>query len=141
MTDKRTQAARPSAIDTVKRIALATLLLLGAAFPAWAGFQEGEVAYVRGDHQTAVREWLPVATAGDARAEHVVALMYALGDGVPKDDVRAHMWIDLAVANYASPTSRNRAARLRQRIAARLSPQQLKRARAMAAAWRAKHTR
>ncbi len=139
MTNSRTDVAGPDAIDTVRRTIFAVALFLGGTFSAQAGFEDGKVAYARGDYGAAFREWLPAAAGGDARAQHVIGLMYSIGEGVRRDDVQAHMWIDLAVANYSSPTNRNRAARFRQRIAARLSPEHLQRARHMAAAWWANH--
>ncbi len=95
-------------------------------------------AYIRGDYATAIREWLPAAVAGDARAQHVVALMYSIGEGVRQDDVQAYMWIDLAVANYFSQTNMNRAARFRQRIAERMTPAQIFEAQKLAREWKPK---
>ena len=141
MTNVSTYGAERGAIDTVRRTIFAIALILGGTFSAQAGFEDGKVAYARADYGAAFREWLPIAAAGDARAQHVVGLMYSVGEGVPRDDVQAYMWTDLAVANYSSPTNRNRAARFRQRIAERLSPEQLRRARHMTQAWLANQTR
>ncbi len=140
MTKISTYSAERGAIDTVGRTIFAIALFLGGTFSAQAGFEDGKVAYARGDYGAAFREWLPIAAAGDARAQHVVGLMYSIGEGVRQDDVQAYMWIDLAAANFSSTTNRNRAARFRQRIAERLSPEQLRRARHMAQAWLANHT-
>ena len=134
MTKISTYGAERGAIDTVRRTIFAIALFLGGTFSAQAGFEDGKVAYARGDYGAAIREWLPVAAAGDARAQHAVGLMYSIGEGVRQDDVQAYMWIDLAAANYSSPTNRNRAARFRQRIAERLSPERLRRARHLAQA-------
>ncbi len=141
MTDISIYGAERGAIDTVRRTIFAIALFLGGTFSAQAGFEDGKVSYARGDYGAAFREWLPFAAAGNARAQHVVGLMYSIGEGVRRDDVQAHMWIDLAVTNYSSPTNQHRAARFRQRIAARLSPEHLQRARYMAAGWRANHPR
>ncbi len=112
--------------------------LSGLTAPAWAGWDEGRAAYERGDYATAIREWLPAAVAGDARAQHVVALMYSIGEGVRQDDVQAYMWIDLAVANYFSQTTRYRASRFRQRIAERMTPSQIAVAEKLAREWKPK---
>ncbi len=141
MANVHTDGADRGATDTVRRTIFAIALFLGGTFSAQAGFEDGKVSYARGDYGAAFREWLPVAAAGDARAQHVVGLMYSIGEGVPRDDVHAYMWIALAEVHYSSPTNRNRAARFRQRIAERLSPEQLRRARHMAQAWLANHTR
>ena len=140
MTKISTYGAERGVTDTVRRTIFAIALFLGGTFSAQAGYEDGKVAYARGDYGAAFHEWLPIATAGDARAQHVVGLMYSVGEGVGRDDVQANMWIDLAVANYSSPTNRNRAARFRQGVAERLSPERLRRARHMAQAWLANRT-
>ncbi len=141
MANLHTDAAAPDAIDAVRRAIYAVAFFLGGTFSAREGFVDGKVAYARADYGQAFRKWLPVAAAGDARAQHVVGLMYSIGEGVPRDDVQAHMWIDLAAANYSSPENQHRAAKFRQRIAERLSPEHLRRSRHLAAAWRADHPR
>ncbi len=141
MANVHTDAADPDAIDTARRAIFAVAFFLGGTFSAREGFVDGKVAYARADYGAAFRKWLPIAAAGDARAQHVVGLMYSIGEGVRRDDVQAHMWIDLAAANYSSPENQHRAARFRQRIAERLSPERLRRSRRMAAAWRANHPR
>ncbi len=118
--------------------ALCAGFTLGLTAPAGAGWDEGRAAYDRGDYATAIREWLPAAVAGDARAQHVVALMYSIGEGVRQDDVQAYMWIDLAVANYFSQTNRNSAARFRKRIAERMTPAQIFEAQRLAQQWKPK---
>ncbi len=40
--------------------------LLGLAAPAWAGYQEGIDAYERGDYDTALKEFRPLAEQGHA---------------------------------------------------------------------------
>jgi TPR repeat protein len=76
----------------MKRI-LAALLLLTLATPAWAGFEEGEAAYERGDHETALREFRPLAEQGNAEAQAALAYMYFFGTGVPQDYGEALNWI------------------------------------------------
>ena len=141
MTKISTYGAERGAIDTVRRTIFAIALFLGGTFSAHAGYEDGKVAYARGDYGAAFSEWLPAAAGGDARAQHVIGLMYSIGEGVRRDDVQAYMWIALAEVHYSSPTNRNRAARFRQRIGERLSPERLRRARHMAQAWLANHTR
>ena len=58
------------------------LLALLASFPAWAGLDEGNAAYERGDYATALQEYHPLAKRGDARAQFKLGVMYAKGEGV-----------------------------------------------------------
>ena len=43
--------------------------LLGQAAPSQADFQAGQAAYKRGDYETALREWRPLADQGDPVAQ------------------------------------------------------------------------
>ena len=45
-----------------------------------------------GDYRAAMQELLPAATAGNAEAEELIGVMYALGLGVARDDARAFEW-------------------------------------------------
>ncbi len=80
----------------MKRIAVAVALLMSVATPAWAGFDEGMAAYERGDFETALREWEPLAEQGDAQAQTRLGSMYATGDGVPNDYPVAARWYQKA---------------------------------------------
>ena len=75
-------------------VALCTGFTLGLTAPAWAGFEEGEAAYNRGDYATAIREFRPLAEQGDAYAQFNVGLMYSEGEGegVPQDYAKAVKW-------------------------------------------------
>ncbi len=63
-----------------------------------SSFQEGLDAYERGDYETALKEWRPLAEQGDPLAQSYLWGMYAEGEGLPKDYVLAHMWATLAAA-------------------------------------------
>ncbi len=55
--------------------ALCAGFTLGLTVPAWAGFDEGEAAYQRGDYATALREWRPLAGQGHAEAQFKLWVM------------------------------------------------------------------
>ena len=76
----------------VKQLAVAGVLVVGLSGPVVAGFDEGEAAYERGDYETAYKELLPLALAGDAAAQFNLGLMYDRGHGVPQDDAEAAKW-------------------------------------------------
>jgi TPR repeat protein len=65
---------------------------------AYANFQVGKDAYDRGDYETALREWRPLAKQGDADAQYNLGLMNYLGQGVLQNYVMAHVWFILAAA-------------------------------------------
>ncbi len=63
-----------------------------------SSYQEGCDAYERGDYDTALKEFRPLAEQGDPLAQSYLGGMYAEGEGLPKDYVLAHMWMNLAAA-------------------------------------------
>jgi len=79
-------------------VVIAAICLL-VARPVWADFDDGMAAYERGDDETAVREWLPLAEQGDTRAQYYLGMTYYYGgNGVPQDIVQGLMWLNIAAA-------------------------------------------
>lgn len=62
------------------------------SLPAFAGFDEGLLSYVRKDYAQALVEWLPLAEQGNAPAQHNLGVMYEKGQGVAKDEAKAVQW-------------------------------------------------
>jgi uncharacterized protein len=58
--------------------------------------EDGTAAHQRGDFATAMKLWRPLADQGDAVAQHGLGVMYAIGQGVAKDDAEAMKWFRLA---------------------------------------------
>ncbi len=63
-----------------------------------SSYQEGCDAYERGDFGTALKEFRPLVDQGYPLAQATLGLMYGKGQGVPKDYVLAHMWMNLSAA-------------------------------------------
>ncbi len=63
-----------------------------ACGPALAGYDEGRAAYERGDYDTALLEWRPLAELGNAMAQKRLGDMYAGAKGVPEDEGTAIRW-------------------------------------------------
>jgi len=79
------------------RILLVLVSLIVCLAPsAQADFKAGEKAFGRGDYATALHEWQPLAKQGHAGAQYQLGLLYANGQGVPKDDVQARQWYEKA---------------------------------------------
>ncbi|HBP87502.1 MAG TPA: sel1 repeat family protein [Nitrospiraceae bacterium] len=68
-----------------------TFLLIGVG-EAWAGYEEGEEAYLQEDFATALTEWRPLAEEGNAEAQNMLGYMYRYGQGVPQDFEQARQW-------------------------------------------------
>ena len=80
-------------------VALAPIFLAAMAAsvrPAHADFNSAVAAYAQGNFRSAFQDFLELAKQRDIMAQDIVAIMYHRGNGVPKDDVQAYMWLDLA---------------------------------------------
>jgi uncharacterized protein len=71
----------------------ALVLAVSLAGSAAAGaFEDGVEAAQRGDYETAVRLWRPLADQGDATVQNYLGQMYREGTGVPRDYAAAMSW-------------------------------------------------
>lgn len=86
----------------VSRLLVLAVFVLAAAVPARAGLEEGKRAYRDGDYATALKEFLPLADAGDVTVQNQVAAMYYAGQGTAPDQARAAEWFRRA-ADRGSP--------------------------------------
>lgn len=68
-------------LKTMKKIILAALLA-SCITTVHAGFDEGTTAYKAKNYAVALKELLPLAEQGDARAQFGLGLMYTNGQGV-----------------------------------------------------------
>ncbi len=59
---------------------------------SYAGFDDGESAYDKGDYAKAYKEFKKLADQGDAEAQSRLGEMYANGQGVPQDYAKAVKW-------------------------------------------------
>src|SRR3954454_19662979 len=66
---------------------------LGAAAGPW---EDGMVAYNRGDYVPAIRLFRPLAEQGNPKAQSLLAAMYHRGQGVARNSARAFIWYSLA---------------------------------------------
>lgn len=79
-----------------RRALVVALLMVLAAAPVRAGFQEGVAALERGDFVVAFQEMKPLADLGNRRAQFALGVMYANGHGVLQNDAVAVIWYQLA---------------------------------------------
>jgi len=61
-----------------------------------SSYQKGFGAYDRGDYDTALKEWWPLAEQGNVKAQYVLGIMYEFGRGVPQDYQEAARLYQLA---------------------------------------------
>jgi TPR repeat protein len=102
-----------------------------AAADYWSDFEAAIEAYATGRFGDAAQGFGEFAARGDHRSQYWLGMMYYEGKGVPRDPLRAYMWLSLAAERG------NRAAGIGlDAVVRRLSEDELGEARAMAADWR-----
>ena len=74
------------------KIALIAGILVLAAAPARAELETARDLMEANQFGDAMKELLPAARSGNAEAEELIGVMYAMGLGVPRDDERAFEW-------------------------------------------------
>ena len=92
-------SSRPAMRRTATHGGAAALALAGALLasgPCAAQYEIGMRALERGDYAEAWLILKPMAEAGDARAQNDVAVMHALGLGVPASMETAAAWLERA---------------------------------------------
>ncbi len=120
----------------VKRILAGVVLSLMLTGAAAAGpFEDGLAAHERGDYATALRLFRPLGEQGNASAQYNLGVMYALGQGVPRDNVQAYMWFDLS-ARYLEGVERDCMVQIRDVIASDMTPAQIAEAQRLAREWK-----
>jgi TPR repeat protein len=108
-------------------VAAAQIWCLAGAF---AGpWEDGMVSYNRGDYMPAIRLFRPLAEKGNARAQHLIGVMYHKGEGVARNSVRALAWFSLA----AKRGDRDAKAKLRD-LSKTMTPDEISQAHEMAKA-------
>ena len=80
-------------------LVLGLLLANPGSALALAEFDDGMAAAKRGNYRAAFEIWLPLATAGDNRAQYNLAVLYDKGVGVPQDYAEAAKWYLAAAGN------------------------------------------
>lgn len=80
-------------------ILVAVLLTLASNFAVAETFDDGVVAFIKGDGAVAYRIWKPLADQGDTEAQYHLGYMFQTGTGVDTDKAKALYWYDLAAKN------------------------------------------
>lgn len=79
-------------IGAVAAWLMAVSLAMVPSGPAAADFEAGLAAFYRFDYNTALKEWRPLAEAGDPDAQYQLGIMYYRGEGVMQDYREAADW-------------------------------------------------
>ena len=86
---------------------------------------------VEQNYTSAVNWFRKAAERGDATGQFSLGWAYEQGDGVLQDYVLAHMWYDLAAAQGAGVAAKDR-----DKVAAKMTPEQIAEAQRLAREWK-----
>src|SRR5712672_3137485 len=64
---------------------VAAAQILGSGGAVAGPWEDGMTAYNRGDYMPAIRLFRPLAEQGNARAQHLIGVMYHKGEGVARN--------------------------------------------------------
>jgi TPR repeat protein len=90
------------------------------------------------NYHQAAKWYRRAAQQGHGGAQFALGLLYNKGQGVPKDLVLAHMWLNLS-ATQAIGEDRDFIVRIRDGIASKMTIAQVEAAQRLARAWRPSH--
>jgi TPR repeat protein len=107
--------------------------ILGIAGALAGPWEDGMVAYNRGDYAPAIRLFRPLAEAGNPKAQTVLGVMYHRGQGVARNSVRAFIWFSRASARGDANEKIKAKAGLRQ-VSQAMTREELSQAQEMARA-------
>jgi len=104
---------------------------------AFAGpWEDGMVAYNRGDYVPAIRLFRPLAEQGNAKAQSLIGVMYRRGQGVARNSIHAFIWLSRAAARGDA-----RAKTELHEVSQTMTPQEISEAQQMAQACEASNYR
>ncbi len=115
---------------------IASALCLGAPGALAGPWEDGVVAYNRGDYLPAIRLFRPLAENGNPKAQGVLGKMYRKGQGVARNPAQAFMWFSLAARRGDA-----RAKAEMRAVSQAMSPQEISTAKEMAGACEASNYR
>ena len=108
---------------------IVTAQIMGSACAVAGPWEDGMTAYNRGDYVPAIQLFRPLAAKGNAKAQHLIGVMYHKGEGVARSSVRAFAWFSLAAAHGDSEAK----AKLAE-VSKAMTPDELSQGREMALA-------
>jgi TPR repeat protein len=110
--------------------------LLGGSGTVAGPWEDGMVAFNRGDYVPAMKLIRPLAQAGNAKAQNVLGVMYHKGEGVARSSARAFMWFSLAAKKGDASAKASL-----QEMSGQMTPAEMSQAKEMMAACEASNYR
>ena len=87
--------------NKIKGMIIAVILAAtsNVVFAGGSTFDDGVVAFIKGDGQTAYSIWKPLADKGNKEAQYYLGYMFQTGTGVHVDRTKALYWYHKAAKN------------------------------------------
>lgn len=87
--------------NKIKGMFMAVILATASSLALADGktFDDGAVAFIKGDGEAAYKIWKPLAEKGNTEAQYHLGYMYQTGTGVPADKSKALYWYNMAAKN------------------------------------------
>lgn len=134
--ERPVDSSPPSASETLPDLVPSAL-----AGDADAAYEIGQVYTAGGgrieDALEAARWYLIAAQRGHARAQNDLGFLFAKGQGLPQDYVKAYALFDLAAAGFEVGRRRDQAIEMRDMMAAFMTSDERAEARRLADTWKA----
>ena len=109
-------------------LCLTVAVLLGSVGEGWnEDYHKGWDELYRGEYATALKSFTLSAEQGDVYAQYSLGYMYEHGRGVIQDNIRAHMWYNIAASQGYKYATKNR-----DLLAKEMTPSQLEKAQDLA---------
>ena len=90
------RSAGATKVKIFRYLAFSVLLAMCASGAYAQDFDKGAESYTAGDFKAALKEFLPLAEGGDARAQYNLGVMYRNGEGVIQNYAETLKWYKLA---------------------------------------------
>lgn len=78
------------------RKTLLAVLVFAASAAAFADMEQAQVAFKKGDHEAAIKEFTALGNAGDISAQLILGALYSKGGVIPRNDKAAAEWFQKA---------------------------------------------
>ena len=129
--------------QAVKYFRLAADQSVAEAFRKLGAYQEGRLGrkfpILAGKASPTIETHREGLTYAVALAQASLGEMYAQGRGVRRDYIQAHKWYNIAAATHSSDTLRKQSAKASDKLAKRMTPDQIAEAQRMAREWLERH--
>ncbi len=76
----------------LRNVIITLFLVCSLSTHTYADYDSAKAAFEAGDYETAIKQFLPLAKAGEARSQFNLGVMYRHGLGVPQNDAEAVKW-------------------------------------------------